>query len=344
MFNLTEDGSVLDDAGRVLHFSVSRFTSDIGEGECCFVCGIDRSAAPFNDEHVIPRWILRKFDLFSQTISLPNRATLSYGSYTVPCCASCNSRMSAEIETPISQLVARGFEAVRKYVESEGPEKLFTWLNLIFLKTHLKDRKVRFHQDARQGAEKISDLYEWRELHHIHCVARSFYTGAKLDASAIGTMMVVGTKADGFDYGDCYLPRTVMLRLGEVGFVAVLNDSRIVAHILQPMLAKIGGQLSPAQLREVMLRMAFTNFSLQERPQGNSWFGYKGGRPIIMCDRPTRIVLPDKDEPEFGLKVLEINPNAFAGLGAAVREAIVKRHAQSFLFDRNGNFVRDPLC
>ena len=34
---LTEDGSVLDDRGKVIFFSFARFMSDIVKGDCCFI-------------------------------------------------------------------------------------------------------------------------------------------------------------------------------------------------------------------------------------------------------------------------------------------------------------------
>ncbi len=41
-------------------------------GRCCFICGAQPGSKVFNDEHVIPEWVLRKFNLFNRTITLPN--------------------------------------------------------------------------------------------------------------------------------------------------------------------------------------------------------------------------------------------------------------------------------
>jgi len=103
--------------------------------------------------------------LFSKRIGLPNDSDFRYDKYTIPCCEPCNSRMGLEIETPISELVARGYDAVSRYLVREGPWLFFIWFNLIFIKTHLKDKSVRLHQDRRKPDDRISDHYTWEELH-----------------------------------------------------------------------------------------------------------------------------------------------------------------------------------
>ena len=204
MFFKTKDGSFLDSDGKVLYFSTERFIRDICEGDCCFICGISRSEANFNDEHVLPKWILRKCDLYKQSITLPNRTPFRYDKYTLPCCIECNSLMGKKIEEPIRNLIAQGFEAVTQHIEREGAWLFFVWLSLIFLKTHLKGKNLRYHRDRRQEDYKLFDTYNWEELHHIHCVARSFYTGCEIDPKIMGSFLTIpakmGSNYQDFDY------------------------------------------------------------------------------------------------------------------------------------------------
>jgi hypothetical protein len=83
MFRVTQDSSVLDRDGRIIFFSLERFISDIANGDCCFICGVQRGAFPFNDEHVIPDWILRRFGLHGRRIQIPNLTGFRYGELTV---------------------------------------------------------------------------------------------------------------------------------------------------------------------------------------------------------------------------------------------------------------------
>ena len=67
---------IRDDAGKVLYLDANRFVRDIVAGDCCFICGISPEEAEFNREHVLPNWILNKYDLHDITIDLPNDAKL----------------------------------------------------------------------------------------------------------------------------------------------------------------------------------------------------------------------------------------------------------------------------
>jgi hypothetical protein len=90
---ITEDGSAVRDDGSVIVFSIDRFIRDIVEGGRCFVCGKSSDEVPFNDEHIIPDWVLRHTGLYHRQIILPNETSYSYAQYKVSCCVPCNSLM-----------------------------------------------------------------------------------------------------------------------------------------------------------------------------------------------------------------------------------------------------------
>jgi hypothetical protein len=336
---------VLDANGRVLLFSVERFVNDIGEGECCFICGARPGSKVFNNEHVIPDWILAKHRLYSSRISLPNNTDFNYGRYTIPCCQECNSRLAEMYEKPISELVSSGYEAVRQHLVQQGPELIFTWLALIFLKTHVKDKRLRVFLDPRRGGGTIAESYSWEELHHIHSVARSFYTGARLDSTVFGSLAVLaahgGDSPNDFDYGDQYLAKTMLLQVSEVTFIAVLDDSCIASNFLSPMLKSIAGPLAPLQLREVMARLAYANLLLKTRPVFSSQFFPKGGY-VIAAEIPDVIERDDEDDTIFGQVFHAAAKNVIAEVQESEREKLVSRVKSgrwTFLLDDEGKFI-----
>ena len=69
MWNVTTDDSVVDQHGKVLFFSTRRFIEDICLGDCCFICGAKSNEKPFNNEHILPEWLLRRYNLFARTIT-----------------------------------------------------------------------------------------------------------------------------------------------------------------------------------------------------------------------------------------------------------------------------------
>jgi hypothetical protein len=160
-------------------------------------------------------------------------------------------------------------EAVAEFIREAGLN-MFIWMGIIFLKTHLKDRKFRVHLDQRIGKEKISDQYEWDYLHHIHSVVRCFYTGCRVEHEAIGSFLALPVRAQAsteqFDFGDLYLAQSMFLRLDEMAMLAVFNDSGAAMSWFWQKLEKITGPVSDLQLREIMVEFAYLNLQLKERP------------------------------------------------------------------------------
>ncbi|SHG81068.1 hypothetical protein [Bradyrhizobium erythrophlei] len=272
MWKKIDDGSIIDPSGKIIYFSTERFVDDICLGDCCFVCGAKPGEKEFNNEHILPQWLLRRYDLFAQTITLPNGENVRYDRYTIPCCSDCNSFMGTHIENPVSEVVQGGAEAITDFITKGGGLTIFVWMALIFLKTHLKDRLLRVHLDARKGDDLIADRYDWEMLHHIHCLVRAPYVGCSVEIEAIGSVLAVPVRAQAspdmrFDFGDLYLAQTMMIRLGETAIVAVFNDSGgAMSYLFKNLLEKITAPLSEVQLREIMVEFAYLNLRLTERP------------------------------------------------------------------------------
>jgi hypothetical protein len=348
MWTKTQDGSIVDTSGKVIYFSTDRFVHDICLGDCCFICGAKPSEKKFNNEHILPEWLLRRFDLFGRTITLPTGIPVRYDRYTVPCCAECNSLMGEVVETPISEVVQGGAQAVNDFA-SKNLLKLFVWMGLIFLKTHLKDRSHRVHLDKRKGDEKIADEYEWEQLHHIHCVVRCFYNGCTVDQKAIGSFLSVPVRAPGssdrFDFGDLYLPQTMLLRLADVAMSTVFNDSGGAMSYFWQKLEKITGPLSALQLREVMVELAYLNLHLKTRPTFQTECDIIEESCRIIATRP-KLDFPDMDRKVRGKLLHHAVQHAlphlqFVGYSQEEVLAGIKAGNFSFLFNNKGEFIAD---
>src|SRR3989344_480025 len=146
---------VRDIRGKIVYFSPVKFREQIIEKKNCFICGASRREVEFNDEHIFPKWMLDDFGMHRAKIDLPNKEEHQYGTYKVPCCVACNSRMGNEIEKTVSALLKGGYKSVYKFMTDGDPWLLYSWLARIFLKTHLKDSTLRKHLDFRQGSGNI---------------------------------------------------------------------------------------------------------------------------------------------------------------------------------------------
>jgi hypothetical protein len=345
-FARTDDDSLLDRNGRLLYCSVERFIRDIVQGDCCFICGAEPDSKTFNAEHVVPDWVLRRCGIHSDSLTLPNATAIRYGGLTIPCCADCNSAMAERFEHPISALLSGRYDEVAARITGDAPRLLFLWLALMFLKVHLHNRRLRFHLDRRKGSAMISDLYDWSSLHHIHCIVRSFYSGARLESPVIGSFAVlpalkVRERGD-FDFCDLHVAQSICLQLGEVALVAVLNDCRIVISAQADQLSRIEGSLSPLQLREVFAAFAYTNLRLKERPRFHSFFDTHSAEYVITGTAPDPVVFDDHTPSRFGSLLLHFVRDYLTSLPDDERHAQeqnIRSGRYSYMWGPDGRFL-----
>ncbi len=266
---INDEGSLVDPDGQVRHFSQAAFAELAVDSHRCFACGVHSSQREFNFEHVIPDWVLRRFALHSQRITLPNGLEYMYGRYTLRCCKDCNSRLAADIETPISRMLAGSFEDVRDKLRDSDPSLLYRWLCLLFIKCHLKDREIRINPDRRVESATLGEMYDWEGLHHIHSVARATHSRAAIDDAVLGTTLLFSMQEsrEPFDFGDLSDYSTISIRVGSVGIAFVLNDCRAVEALVTEYFAGVTGPLSGVQLREIAARLAYGNTLLARRPK-----------------------------------------------------------------------------
>jgi hypothetical protein len=273
------------------------------------------------------------------TITLPNDTRFRYDQYTIPCCADCNALMGREVEEPIRALVEQGSRAIFERVERDGPLRLFVWLALLFLKTHLKDRTLRWHRDLRQPDHRIGELQTCEELRHLHTLARCFYAKCTVAKEAMGSLLVMSaTQPHGgqpFDFTDLSAAQTLLLRLDDVALLAVFNDSCGAMQGLMPKLNKITG---------LMAELAFVNLHIEHRPTFHTLVDGRTGEQSIAATLP----------PEFSLIPMDKGVRGSL-LHQAVQHALGQLHVPgftndqvvagitcgewTFLFDDDGKFI-----
>lgn len=344
------DGTIQDTEGNVVFYSYERFLRDICEGDHCFVCGTSPDDKEFNEEHVIPKWVLRMCDLFKHAVTLPNGVSLRYDKYTVPCCKECNSFLGNTFEDPIREAVEGGLESVNKYIEEKGSWNIFLWLSLIFFKTHLKDSYLRKHLDQRKGNETIASDYDWGLMHHIHCIIRAIKTGAVIDKECFGTTIILPAKVSenyqSYDYRDTYAANTILIRIGEVAFLSVLDDSCASAHFFSNHLERINAPLSPLQLREVLSHLTLLNSKLKNRPSYYTWVDAESNELSISANLPESMELVGHSREELG-EILYANVSEYVeqmhSPDANFTADNIRKGSYHFLFDENGDFNKNSM-
>jgi len=296
MFIVKENNTILGSDDKVIFYSYDEFMKEIVESNNCFICGKSPQETDFNDEHIIPNWVLREFNLHSQFITLPNGAKIKYGEYTIPCCVKCNSELSENFEIPISRLLKKEYDEVISDLQNDPKliGLLFKWLNLIFLKIHLKDNNYRYELNRSLESGSIGSTHYWSDMHHIHCIARSFYTDAVIDKECLGTIGIFRVKPendfDKFDYADNPAGKGVLFQFGEICLISVLNDACAVISVMKDVFKKIGSPLIPQQCKEILAHFNYLNLSLANPPNFSSKIGIDM-RYHIQVEKPAEINL-----------------------------------------------------
>jgi hypothetical protein len=338
--------TLIDTNGKIVFFGLQHFLKDVAKGDCCFICGASPKDKNFNDEHIIPDWILRRFNLYDEYITLPNGTKFKYGRYTVPCCQDCNTELGETYEKPISSLLGKSYKEVVAEIQKDPSisKLIFRWLSLIFLKTHLKDKSLLAERDKRINKGFLADLYYWEDMHHIHCITRSHHTNAPIENDVYGSTFILPAMAidrfGGFDYIDSQTGKTVMIQIGEIALIATLNDSCAGSTIFTENLKKITGALSPFQLREIVAHLNFINLSLEERPVYKSMINSKEYK--IKADIPETLSLLDEEERFVSIgEFLRYYVEPMIG-EIEDREKVLKEIQEgrmTSLFDESGNFI-----
>jgi hypothetical protein len=264
------EGSLWDKCGVLRHFSPQALTKLSADLDRCFICGVHKQVCAFNDEHVIPNWILRHYRLHGAQITYPNGRKGFYSRYKLRCCVQCNSLLGRHVEWSTAKLL-RTFTFTPPFPRFVDVG-LYRWLCLLFIKTHLKDWEISGSPDLRENAPLIAAGYDWTGLHHIHAVARSAQSRCHIDWNVVGTILLfkMRGKSDDFDFGTLSDYSTIYLRTGTIGIIAVLNDSGLVSGMLGDFLSRVTGALSPLQFREIAARVAYGNALIRDRPTYHS--------------------------------------------------------------------------
>src|SRR5437868_5625128 len=78
----------------------------------CFLCADPLTGQTRTDEHVIPKWVQQKYDLWNESLGLLNDSSIQYRQLTVPCCKRCNNETLSRLESTVEVAVSSGYDAV----------------------------------------------------------------------------------------------------------------------------------------------------------------------------------------------------------------------------------------
>ena len=202
----------------------------------CFVCGTDLTESNTTLEHVIPKWVQRRYDLANEMLTLLNGTDIRYHQLTVPCCKGCNGTHLAQLERKVQSAVDQGFEALQALPEGF----LYQWLVKIYLGLLYKELFLSSDR-ANPDEGSIVDPNRLENLRFLwFWLRQSFNKRNAMRAPGsvwIFRCLIPPPHIDGpFDLQDDLIADTITIRLGQVGIIADLLDCRVHQKAIAPII------------------------------------------------------------------------------------------------------------
>lgn len=233
----------------------------------CFICGEKLNGKNKSVEHVYPRWLQKKFNLWNQKLKLLNNTAIEYRFLTVPCCKSCNLYYYGEkIEKPIERACSGGFEEFVKIDE----KIIFQWLNKISYGTLFKELFLKMEMSNPDS----KTIYK-KEFLKEHKMQISFLQSVISNTKFLGEMpwsiFLFKIKTNGektYNAQDILFNKNCFfMQLNDIGIISSLSDGGVIKKSLEEYMKPYKNvQLHPIQFAELCAIFSLRAFTLKTDP------------------------------------------------------------------------------
>lgn len=176
--------------------------------QTCFVCSKNAET----EEHIIPKWIQNKYDLWNQKITLPNQTSISYRQLKIPCCNKCNNVILSQIEDRIKNDTASNLD-------------IWRWGAKIHYGLIRKDEFLEW--DRRNPGYKIGEVLKANDpleidRHLVHSIHGEFVT----HPSPFGSIFKFNfINEEPYHFAHLINYPGICISLGKIGYVIFINDT-----------------------------------------------------------------------------------------------------------------------
>jgi len=263
------NGNEMTEANRDedLKILVERLSDRAFDPSCCFLCANHYDAVDLTSEHVFPKWLQNRFDLWNQRFILPNGTAIPYRFMTIPCCNDCNRYRLQPIEVTMSGAVTKGVDAVRKLERNT----IFLWLGKIFYGTLYRELSLLL--DRTQNDMVTIATPEMLQQYETHLIfLQEVREKVKLVDFIPGSIFTFVCQAPQdarlqWDFCDNIDTMFIAVRMGTVGIVAVLGDGgaqMIFEKAYEPIK---DFPLHPLQFREICAHFSYRSSIATRTPK-----------------------------------------------------------------------------
>ena len=196
----------------------------------CFLCGASLTSNNRSDEHVFPKWLQSRYDLWNEKISLLNGTLIPYRQLTIPCCSDCNNNKLSQIEAKVQSAIENGYTAVK----SLDSKTLFIWLGKIFYGMLYRELFLPLNRSSPSSNNIISpeDMERFQMHHYFLQSCRVPMQFRSFDAVHPWTIYVFQLQdgenyATSWDFRDDIINETICIKLVNIGMLAAFDCGAI---------------------------------------------------------------------------------------------------------------------
>lgn len=249
----------------------------------CFLCGNELTADNYSVEHIFPKWLQKKFDLWNKELILLNGTGIKYRNLTIPCCKKCNNIMSKNIEKPVERAVEAGYDEFIKL----DKKVVFQWLNKISYGMLFKELSLKI--DIRNPQSPTIYSEEYLKQHHMQYLFLRSIIDESVYYEKTYSLLIFKLRSE--DNDNCYWAgdnpfiKTFCMKMNDIGIMAHLMDNGFQEDFFMehPDMAELlGKELHPIQFAELCAKFLYKSSLFYRNPFFILAFNQQGKLENIM--------------------------------------------------------------
>ncbi len=245
----------------------SKFEQNKFHGKYCFLCGTELNEKNKSIEHVIPRWLQKRYNLWDQKLGLLNGTEIFYRHLTIPCCKTCNNEYLKPLEDSIKGCLEKGITSFRELQK----ETLFYWLGKIYFGIMYKELFLHYNQKRpNEGRIVTSEYLKSFQTHFIFLQGiRNLHRFKDFFPASIYIMETQSPLdiMQQWDFIDMHNKMFIAIRMGNVGIMALLQDGETTKQLQDHLSEYFSVSLHPLQFRELACMIMYKSFLMNRIPK-----------------------------------------------------------------------------
>lgn len=251
------------------------------DNDACFLCG--KSNSSMTDEHVFPKWLQTKFNLWDQRLTLLNGTYIQYKFLYIPCCADCNGGYLSRLETKIRDALEGGYATCMKLDHLTWQ----LWAGKLFYGTLRKEINLLLsRRNPENGTIVTEEVLKSFSNHHmfLQAIREKVVFSDPIPYSVIVCNLHDLGAGNNYHYADDLNTLTLSIRFGEVGIIVAFQDAGLLSDTYGKYVSEVNGRkLHPIQFDELYSKVIYQT-SLIDRPPTFSFCSHSEGESPATVD------------------------------------------------------------